>query len=145
MSVSSVGRNDPCPCGSGKKYKKCCISKEEIHREASGQASGQAPPGLHEAPIDQSGNRALDAIEARRYDEAEELCRKLLEQYPDQLDGHDRFGMLREAQGRFQEAAHHYGQAVAMIEKSPEGYDREVVADFRRRRENALSKTKSSV
>ena len=22
-----VGRNDPCPCGSGKKYKKCCISK----------------------------------------------------------------------------------------------------------------------
>jgi uncharacterized protein YecA (UPF0149 family) len=21
----SVGRNDPCPCGSGKKYKKCCI------------------------------------------------------------------------------------------------------------------------
>jgi hypothetical protein len=22
-----VGRNDPCPCGSGKKYKKCCIDK----------------------------------------------------------------------------------------------------------------------
>jgi hypothetical protein len=21
-----IGRNDPCPCGSGKKYKKCCIS-----------------------------------------------------------------------------------------------------------------------
>ena len=20
----AVGRNDPCPCGSGKKYKKCC-------------------------------------------------------------------------------------------------------------------------
>ncbi|MDR1689720.1 MAG: SEC-C domain-containing protein [Clostridiales bacterium] len=25
-----VGRNDPCPCGSGKKYKKCCLSKDEI-------------------------------------------------------------------------------------------------------------------
>jgi preprotein translocase subunit SecA len=24
-----VGRNDPCPCGSGKKYKKCCLLKEE--------------------------------------------------------------------------------------------------------------------
>ena len=24
-----VGRNDPCPCGSGKKYKKCCIDKNE--------------------------------------------------------------------------------------------------------------------
>jgi preprotein translocase subunit SecA len=20
-----VGRNDPCPCGSGKKYKRCCL------------------------------------------------------------------------------------------------------------------------
>jgi len=23
------GRNDPCPCGSGKKYKKCCLPREE--------------------------------------------------------------------------------------------------------------------
>ena len=23
-----VGRNDPCPCGSGKKYKRCCLAKE---------------------------------------------------------------------------------------------------------------------
>lgn len=23
-----VGRNDPCPCGSGKKYKKCCLAKD---------------------------------------------------------------------------------------------------------------------
>jgi hypothetical protein len=30
---SRVGRNDPCPCGSGKKYKKCCM------------AEGKAPPG----------------------------------------------------------------------------------------------------
>ena len=22
--MAKVGRNDPCPCGSGKKYKKCC-------------------------------------------------------------------------------------------------------------------------
>jgi len=22
---NKVGRNDPCPCGSGKKYKKCCL------------------------------------------------------------------------------------------------------------------------
>ncbi|REB07258.1 metal-binding protein [Sporosarcina sp. BI001-red] len=25
-----IGRNDPCPCGSGKKYKKCCAGKEEL-------------------------------------------------------------------------------------------------------------------
>jgi HEAT repeat protein len=25
---ASPGRNDPCPCGSGKKYKKCCLNKQ---------------------------------------------------------------------------------------------------------------------
>ncbi len=25
-----IGRNDPCPCGSGRKYKKCCIGKKSI-------------------------------------------------------------------------------------------------------------------
>ena len=25
-----VGRNDLCPCGSGKKYKKCCMKKEKV-------------------------------------------------------------------------------------------------------------------
>lgn len=24
-----IGRNDPCPCGSGKKYKKCCLGKDD--------------------------------------------------------------------------------------------------------------------
>ena len=27
MSMEKVGRNDPCPCGSGKKFKKCCEEK----------------------------------------------------------------------------------------------------------------------
>jgi uncharacterized protein len=26
---SKIGRNEPCPCGSGRKYKKCCALKEE--------------------------------------------------------------------------------------------------------------------
>lgn len=26
---TKVGRNDPCPCGSGKKYKNCCYGKDE--------------------------------------------------------------------------------------------------------------------
>jgi len=26
-----IGRNDPCPCGSGKKYKKCCGTSPTIH------------------------------------------------------------------------------------------------------------------
>lgn len=35
--MSSIGRNDPCHCGSGKKYKKCCLSTEEAP-----QAKGMA-------------------------------------------------------------------------------------------------------
>ena len=27
-SIGQVGRNDPCPCGSGKKFKKCCLGKQ---------------------------------------------------------------------------------------------------------------------
>ena len=39
------GRNDPCHCGSGKKYKKCClradehkVSKEELKKDAEFEA-----------------------------------------------------------------------------------------------------------
>lgn len=28
--MSKIRRNDPCPCGSGKKYKKCCLHKSEL-------------------------------------------------------------------------------------------------------------------
>jgi len=27
VNETKVGRNDPCPCGSGKKFKKCCLNK----------------------------------------------------------------------------------------------------------------------
>jgi|TARA_Y100000310_G_scaffold215069_1_gene216045 uncharacterized protein YchJ len=27
QSTKTQGRNDPCNCGSGKKYKKCCLNK----------------------------------------------------------------------------------------------------------------------
>ena len=27
--MAKPGRNDPCPCGSGKKYKKCCLTNDE--------------------------------------------------------------------------------------------------------------------
>ena len=28
-ATEKIGRNDPCPCGSGKKYKNCCMNKED--------------------------------------------------------------------------------------------------------------------
>jgi hypothetical protein len=45
----NVGRNDPCPCGSGKKFKKCCIDKKELLEIA--------------APYDPFGEDALDGFD----------------------------------------------------------------------------------
>lgn len=36
--AKKVGPNDPCPCGSGKKYKKCCGSPEKLAEQAANNA-----------------------------------------------------------------------------------------------------------
>jgi len=39
------GRNEPCHCGSGKKYKHCCLAKdEEADRASREQQAGAAEP-----------------------------------------------------------------------------------------------------
>jgi len=35
MNIKSIGRNDPCPCGSGKKFKQCCQNKQENQSETA--------------------------------------------------------------------------------------------------------------
>ena len=35
--MTDIGRNDPCPCGSGKKYKKCCEAKDASKRSAENE------------------------------------------------------------------------------------------------------------
>ena len=35
--VEKIGRNAPCHCGSGKKYKKCCLQKDEAARQEGGE------------------------------------------------------------------------------------------------------------
>lgn len=35
MKERKVGRNDPCPCGSGKKYKKCCYGKSILNNHSN--------------------------------------------------------------------------------------------------------------
>ena len=43
--MRQVGRNDPCPCGSGKKYKKCCLSTKESLPPAEGAPEMSAGSG----------------------------------------------------------------------------------------------------
>jgi hypothetical protein len=47
----NLGRNDPCHCGSGKKYKQCCLAKdEEKARVERAKAAAEAPAPAAETP-----------------------------------------------------------------------------------------------
>jgi uncharacterized protein YecA (UPF0149 family) len=150
MPVGAVGRNDPCPCGSGKKYKKCCLGKEALARHtAAAEERWKQLPSAERARIaeevqrlDDLSNGALDAIQARRYEDADRLCEKLIRDYPELIDGHDRLGMLREAQGRFAEAAEHYAKALAIIEGEPDRHDQQMAGMFRKRRDETRARAK---
>ncbi len=39
--VVKIGRNDPCPCGSGKKYKQCCLKKSQLAADGAESAQEQ--------------------------------------------------------------------------------------------------------
>lgn len=59
----AVGRNDPCPCGSGRKFKKCCLESQRLN---------EPTPGLHRSgrPARDIAGSALEQAEAavREYD-----------------------------------------------------------------------------
>ncbi len=73
----TVGRNDPCPCGSGKKYKKCCLGKEEATASDLGgekSAIQTAMDWLYERYPEQVGAAIHDDFMGERdEDELDEL------------------------------------------------------------------------
>ena len=42
IKLGAVGGKEPCPCGSGKKYKHCCYPKDRAAEAASAQAAKPA-------------------------------------------------------------------------------------------------------
>jgi hypothetical protein len=51
-----LGRNEPCHCGSGKKYKQCCLAKDEAAEREARAKRGEAP--VEEAPAEASKHHA---------------------------------------------------------------------------------------
>jgi SEC-C motif-containing protein len=49
-AVARIGRNDPCHCGSGKKYKNCCAEKDRERLQQSSGVSGLTLKEMHEQP-----------------------------------------------------------------------------------------------
>lgn len=72
--MTDVGRNSPCPCGSGRKYKQCCGSPE---RRAS------AAPRLTESAT--TVEAAVEYASAGRLQEAYSACVRLLSTDPDNV------------------------------------------------------------
>lgn len=46
LAKRHIGRNEPCPCGSGLKYKKCCLTKQSAP-SAAGKATDNEPISFH--------------------------------------------------------------------------------------------------
>jgi len=133
---NKIGRNQKCPCGSGRKYKQCCMRRDQSRRSMEMGARRSAPPQprflFEEDDLDELSNKALDLTNASRFEEAEGLCRELEERYPDQIDHLDRLGGVREAQGRFGEAAALY-RRCAEFARTHDGFDEHSVAYHEKR------------
>lgn len=148
-----TGRNDPCPCGSGKKYKHCCLDKDRaaelapaVRQRVALQAQQanhlalrqdyqeellESQAALKEAQaLDATSNAVVDLVHAGRLDEAEQAARELLARYPEVHDGHDRLGMVHEARGQFREAAGCYRKVIEFTRADPENYDAGFVDSF---------------
>jgi uncharacterized protein YecA (UPF0149 family) len=120
--MNKIGRNDPCPCGSGKKYKKCCLHVPQPPEEGT----------FIYTDLDDLSNQVPVLIKQKKFAEAEEICQKLMEQYPDQIDGLHRYAELLEAQEEKQKAAEYY-RKTADFAGQAEGFDRESVDFFRKK------------
>jgi SEC-C motif len=52
--MPKTGRNDPCPCGSAKKYKRCCMAQDQAREQlalVAKRAQLQAQDAQHSARI----------------------------------------------------------------------------------------------
>ncbi len=73
LTNAKLGRNDPCACGSGKKFKKCC-GQQDLRGTAAPVLRAPAPPDV--SPL-------LAMFKSGRYADLEAATAALLERHPD--------------------------------------------------------------
>lgn len=117
------GRNAPCPCGSGKKSKACCL-KSPSQSPTGSPSIPQNHWILEEDTLDLLSNAIVDLIDQGNLDEAERRAIDLRKRHPEVIDGIERLAMVAEARGDRQHAADLYRQVVTFVD-SHEGFDPE--------------------
>ena len=106
-----VGRNDPCPCGSGKRYKQC-------HGAAGGAATtaAVAPPPSPDA----LATRGMQAHQRGDLAAAERDYRAALATAPEHPAALHYLGVIHYQRNRFAEALPLLERAVALVPEEPE-------------------------
>jgi tetratricopeptide (TPR) repeat protein len=133
--MAKIGRNDLCPCGSGKKYKKCCLASDEAAARSARPVQQAAVPARRASlagyvqehdeldELTEASNAVVDMVQAGSLDAAEQAAHELLARFPDVHDGYDRLGMVCEARGDRRQAADYYRRAINVIRNHPDNYD----------------------
>jgi predicted O-linked N-acetylglucosamine transferase (SPINDLY family) len=98
--MTTVGRNDPCPCGSGRKFKKCC--------------NVSPAPG-----VDSRLQAALLHFEAQRPAEAAAAADALLRDHPDHPDGLHLSGLIARHLGDLERSRERIGAAIRRDPRNP--------------------------
>jgi len=106
----STSRNDPCPCGSGKKYKSCCL--------LSGQATATPAKAVSPA-LSALARQAAQHLEAGRLQQAEALCQQILSQDYQHADALQYKGQIALQQGRHTDATDLLSLALSLNPKPP--------------------------
>ena len=131
-----INRNDPCPCGSGKKYKKCCVNKKEP--VIIPDAQFEIDDG-----VDELYNQIGSLIQNNQLDKAEKLSEKLLNEYPDYPDGLERMADLHEKRGDFAEAIKYLDKVIHFSSPTME-LSNEAIDDFKAKMIELKGKLKNS-
>src|SRR5271167_1658326 len=98
---TSVARNDPCPCGSGRKYKHCCaVTRPAARHLQDGLPPGKSPPFLppglparadpkrQTKAAEELHQRGIRLIEAGRHAEAVVALRNAVQLDPGRAVSH---------------------------------------------------------
>ena len=130
-AMAKIGRNEPCPCGSGKKHKRCCLTVAAPSGQMAIVTNADLPTQAHQelcpCCVDNLNERAdhvVDELLAGRVDEAEALCQDFLHDFPGQAEGIDLLSMICEQRGQRDRALELLREASAIAHANPE-YDAE--------------------
>jgi tetratricopeptide (TPR) repeat protein len=95
MSQAKTGRNDPCPCGSGKKFKQCCAMKQSASHSAAFNVDIQIQQAIRQAWMLQTTGRQV---------EAEGICKQIFSIRPNYPEAMHLLGVMALRDGNIPDA-----------------------------------------